>query len=253
MFNYVVASMHDFGYKRGGSFCQLKKKRLVAYVCWPEPRVGAGRVGVGAMAVAERVAREIMGCCTQRHLLACRRSLPLEPMRSTRKTDLINDLVALCECPSRRHSIFSHLLASWQVQVLRVFIARLRALGCMIEIGPAHRQQDLVAAIINTQEYAPSRLGRSRGVCPSPRPAESKGLSAHHCAPPSPREEPASSTPAGTTALVAFDSAADPVKMGRKLARGWAKRWLKFCKKKERKTKTEEMVTNPAGHRSLWS
>ena len=126
-------------------------------------------------------------------------------------------------------------------QCHRVFIVRLRALGCMIEIGPAHRQQDLVAAIINTQEYAPSRLGRSRGVCPSPRPAESKGRSAHHCAPPSPREEPASSTPAGTTALVAFDSAADPVKMGRKLARGWAKRWLKFCKKKEKKQKMQRI------------
>ena len=196
------------------------------------------------MALAERIAREIMDCCTQKDLLLCRRSLLLDPMRSKRKTDLINDLVALSECPSRRHSIFSHLLASWQVQELRVFIARLRALGCMIEIGPAHRQQDLVAAIINTQEYAPSKLGRSRGVCPSPRPAESKGRSAHHCAPPSPREEPASSTPAGTTALVAFDSAADPVKMGRKLARGWAKRWLKFCKKKEEK----EMAANPRGH-----
>ena len=193
------------------------------------------------MALAERIAREIIDCCTQKDLLLCRRSLLLDPMRSKRKTDLINDLVALCECPSRRHSIFSHLLASWQVQELRVFIARLRALGCMIEIGPAHRQQDLVAAIINTQEYAPSRLGRSRGVCPSPRPAESKGRSAHHCAPPSPREEPASSTPAGTTALVAFDSAADPVKMGRKLARGWAKRWLKFCKKRK-------MAANPGGH-----
>ena len=186
------------------------------------------------MAAAERVAREIMDCCTQRDLLLCRRSLPLEPMRSTRKTDLIEDLVALCECPSRRHSICSHLLASWQVKELRVFIKRLKALGCMVEIGPATRQQHLVAAIINTQEYAPSGLASSRGVCPSPRPAESKGRSAHHFAPPSPREEPASSTPAGTTALVAFDSAADPVKMGRKLARGWAKRWLKFCKKKEK-------------------
>ena len=151
------------------------------------------------MAVAECVAREIMGCCTQRHLLACRRSLPLEPMRSTRKTDLINDLVALCECPSRRRSICSHLLASWQVQELRLLIARLRALRCMVEIGPAPRKQDLVAAIISTQEYAPSRLARSKGVCPSPRPAESKGRSAHDCAPPPPREEPASSTPAGTT------------------------------------------------------
>ena len=197
------------------------------------------------MALAERIAREIMDCCTQKDLLPCRRSLLLDPMRSKHKTDLINDLVALCECPSRRHSIFTHLLASWQVQELRVFIARLRALRCMIEIGPAHRQQDLVAAIINTQEYAPSRLGRSRGVCPSPRPAESKGRSAHHCAPPSPREEPASSTPAGTTALVAFDSAADPVKMGRKLARGWAKRWLKFCKKKGRKKRNGSESRGP--------
>ena len=91
------------------------------------------------MALAERIAREIMDCCTQKDLLLCRRSLLLDPMRSKRKRDLINDLVALCECPPRRHSICSHLLASWQVQEVRVFIARLRALRCMVEIGPVPR------------------------------------------------------------------------------------------------------------------
>ena len=164
------------------------------------------------MALAERIAREIMDCCTQRDLLLCRWSLPLEPMRSTRKTDLIEDLVALCECPSRRHSICSHLLASWKVQQLRVFIARLRAQRCMVEIGTAPRQQDLVAAIINTQAYVPSRP-KSHG------PVVSKGLASDSCAEPPLGQDPSSSTLAATTALVAFDSAADLVKMGRKLAR----------------------------------
>ena len=189
------------------------------------------------MAVARRVLEEVLGSCRQTDLLAYKRLfLSAAPTRSTRKADLIADLAAECDSLSGRQHICSDLMDTWSKCELRLLIARLRGLGFTVAVGPRPRQQDLIAAIINTKEYAPSlpsvgkrvrpRVGGShslgpservsKGLCPSSDVSENPGLAAEHAA---------------SMALVALDSAAAPVKLQQKLLRRWSKKWAKFAKK----------------------
>ena len=171
------------------------------------------------MAAAGLVVEEVLGACRQTDLLAIRRSLPsATPPRSTRRSDLVADLAAECDRPGGRQKIFTHVLASWSMLELRIFKARLKGLGCMIGVGPRPRKKDLIAAIINTTEYA---LGTSK-VAKDPC-SRSGSVSKDPSAP--------------SMVLVAFDSAAAPVKMQRKLFRRWSKKWARYNKKKERNHK----------------
>ena len=194
-----------------------------------------------AMAAARRVLEEVLGCCRQTDLLACRRSCPsVAPTRSTRKSDLIAELVALGDGLASRQRICSDLMATWTMHELRLLLARLRGLGCMVASGPRRRQADLIAVIISTTEYAHSlhsvgkrgrpRVGESHASGPSEK--VSKGLcpSSEISVDPGPAAEPSSSM-----ALVALDSSAAPVPLRQQLLRRWSKKWARYAKKKERK------------------
>ena len=193
------------------------------------------------MAAARRVLEEVLGRCMQTDLLACRRSFPSAvPRRSTRKADLIADLVAECDDPAVRQRVCSGLMAAWSMHELRLLIARLRGLGCMVTVGPRPRQQDLRAAIIGTTEYAPSlpplgkrvrpRVGGSHSLEPSERVSKGPCSSSEASGNPRPTVEPSS-----CMVLVALDSVAAPAKLQQKLHRRWSKKWVKFAKKTERK------------------
>jgi len=188
------------------------------------------------MAAIPRVWEEVLGNCLQRDLMAFRRYSPLAATKgSTRKADLITDLLSACDGVAAGQRMCSELMAAWSTHVLRLFIARLRGLGFMVTVGPRPRRQDLVAAIISAEghprvrgSHAPGRSAEPRhspgpsedtgkGVCPSTSASYSPGL------------------PSSSVALVAVDSAAAPVKLQFKLRRRWAKRWARLLRKRDRK------------------
>lgn len=115
------------------------------------------------MAAARLVAEEVLGSLRQTELLALRRSaLPATPCKGTRKSDLIADLAGECDVAANRQRIFAEGLGTWTTHQLRLCIARLKGLGYMVAVGKRPRQQDLIAAIVNTTEYAASALDVSK-------------------------------------------------------------------------------------------
>ena len=156
------------------------------------------------MAVAQRVAEEVLATCQHNTLLALRRwVLPATPIRSSRKL----------EC---------------------LFIARMRGLGCMGPVGQRHRKQDLIAAVVRAGERAAttpiaSRWARKE-ICSSAGVFEQLGLCTEAY---SDSDGPGSAAePPSCTALVALDSAAAPLKLQQKLSRRWRKKWAKLFKRK---------------------
>lgn len=219
-----------------------------------------------AMAAAQRVVEEVLETCRQPALLALKRSaLPTTPIRGTRKSDLIADIAAECDTLANREHILAEVLAPWTMHELQLFLARLKGLGYMVAVGQRPRKPDLIAAIINTREYAaraPAGSKRMRkSLCPS-APAMStptisyaaessegvrKGISssagvAEQLGPCSPEDPGPAVEPPTCTALVALDSAAAPLKLQRKLFRRWAKKWARFTNKNERKRKLKRVM-----------
>ena len=217
------------------------------------------------MAAIPRVWEEVLGNSLQRDLMAFRRYSPLAATKgSTRKADLITDLLSACDGVAAGQRMCSELMAAWSMHELRLFIARLRGLGFMVTVGPRPRRQDLVAAIISAEghprvrgSHAPGRSAEPRhspgpsedtgkGVCPSTSASYSPGLPSSSVSP-GPSEDtgkgvcPSTSAsyspglPSSSVALVAVDSAAAPVKLQFKLRRRWAKRWARLLRKRDRK------------------
>ena len=235
-----------------------------------------------AMAAAQRVAEEVLVTCRQLALLALRRrALPITPIRCTRKSVLIADIAAECDTLANRQRILAEVLAPWTMHELRSFLARLRGLGYMVAVGQQPRKPDLIAAIINTREYAArapavskqmredlcssatapavtnpmmwhaagNLQGVRKGICSSAGVAEqlgpcSEGTSQDPCS----RKHVSSEDPGPAVepppcmALVALDSAAAPVKLQHKLFRRWSKKWARFTKKNERKCKLQRVM-----------
>ena len=187
------------------------------------------------MAVAQRVAEEVLATCQHNTLLAFRRwVLPATPIRSSRKLELIADIAAECATSAIRQRIFADVLAPWSVSELRLFIARMRGLGCMGPVGQRPRKQDLIAAVVRAGERAAttpiaSRWARKE-ICSSAGVFEQLGLCTEAY---SDSDGPGSATePPSCTALVALDSAAAPLKLQQKLSRRWRKKWAKLFKRK---------------------
>ena len=96
-------------------------------------------------------------------LLALRRSvLPATPIRSSRKLELIADIAAECDTSAIRQRIFAEVLVNWSMHELRLFIARMRGLGCMGPVGQRPRKQDLIAAVVRAGEHAATTPTASR-------------------------------------------------------------------------------------------
>ena len=173
------------------------------------------------MAVAQRVAEEVLATCRQKTLLALRRSvLPATPIRSSRKLELIADIAAE--------------RATSAIRQLRLFIARMRGLGCMGPVGQRPRKQDLIAAVVRAGERAATTPIASRwarkDICSSAGVFEQLGLCTEGY---SDSDGPGSAAePPSCTALVALDSAAAPLKLQQKLSRRWRKKWAKLFKRK---------------------
>ena len=164
--------------------------------------------------------------------------MPLVPIRSKRKAELIADIAPECDTPANRLRIFTEVLGTWLKRELRLFIARLRGLGCMVTVAQRPRNQDLIAAIVNAGERiakAPIVSKRARNECDDRAPAEQSGLHARG-------EDPGSAVePPSCMALVAVDSAAAPVKLQQSLHRRWRKKWMKFHKRQDRKQKLKRV------------
>ena len=116
--------------------------------CWQFPWVIGGRAMLG-MEAAQYVIHELLVCCTQKALLACKRPLlSAGAVRNTRKPNLIADLVATCSSCAGKQRICSDLMAAWSKRERRLFIARLMGLGLSAAVGPRPRKQYLIATII---------------------------------------------------------------------------------------------------------
>ena len=182
--------------------------------------------------------------CRQKTLLALRRSvLPATPIRSSRKLELIADIAAECDSPAVRQRIFAKVLGNWSMHELRLFIARMRGLGCMGPVGQRPRKQDLIAAIVCAGERTattPTASKRARkDICSSAGIVEQLGLCTEGY---SDSDGPGSAVePPSCTALVAMDSAAAPLKLQQKLSRRWRKKWAKLFKRKIRKQKLKRV------------
>ena len=187
--------------------------------------------------------------CSQNKLLALRRSvLPVTPIRSNRKADLIADIAAKCDTSAGRQRIFANVLAPWSVSELRLFIARS---SCVGPVGQRLRKQDLIAAIVRAGECtataptvstatAPTVSKRTRmDIRSSAGLAEQLGLHAEEY---SDSEGPGSAVePPSCTVLVALDSAVAPLKLQQKLTKRWRKKWAKLYKKKDRKQRLKRV------------
>ena len=120
-----------------------------------------------ALTAAQLMVKEILEGSTQRDLLTYARvSLP-GALKSTRKQDLVSNLMDLCDDASRKQSMCTEFLAGHGVEDLRRLIRQLRGLGCLVRLGQKPRRNDLVAAIVSVDEYAPSRNPGShrKGLC----------------------------------------------------------------------------------------
>ena len=180
-----------------------------------------GGAMAAALTAAQLMVKEILEGSTQRELLAYARVALPGASKSTRKQDLVSNLMDFCDDASHKQSTCTDLLAGHGVRDLRRLIARLRGLGCLARLGQKPRRNDLVAAIVSVDEYAPSRnpgpstgLSRRKGLCLS---AGSVGSAEK----PSAIKEGAG--PQESMALVAYDTAADPGKLQRKLMKRWGR------------------------------
>ena len=126
-----------------------------------------------ALTAAQMTVKEIWEGSTQRDLLAHARAVALPgASKSTRKQDLVSNLMDLCDDAARNQSMCTDFLAGYGVHDLRRLIKRLRGLGCLVRLGQKPRRNDLVAAIASVDEYAhrcnpgPSTgLSRRTGLC----------------------------------------------------------------------------------------
>lgn len=184
----------------------------------------------GAMDVAPVAARsvvkEILEGSSQVELLACRRALAIGgPVKSRLKRDLLNELLGYCIDGTCEKEICTALLANRSMSHLHSLLSRLRGLGCRVNVRRWSTRQDLVAAVINAEPGPQSKSSSMEpsavGPCPGKRPAAE---------PPAPELQE-------STTLVAFESSADPGKLGRKLWKRWRKKWAKVCRKRQRKEK----------------
>ena len=81
-----------------------------------------------ALTVAQLVVKEILEGSTQRDLLTCACvSLP-GALKSTRKQDLVSNLMDLCDDASRKQSMCTEFLAGHGVEDLRRLIRQSRGL-----------------------------------------------------------------------------------------------------------------------------
>ena len=120
-----------------------------------------GGAMAAALTAAQMAVNEILEGSTQRDLLAYARDVALPgASKSTRKQDLVSNLMDLCDGASHNQSTCTDLLAGHGVHDLRQLIARLKGLGCLVRLGQKPRRNDLVAAIVSVDEYAPSRNAR---------------------------------------------------------------------------------------------
>ena len=195
-----------------------------------------------ALTAAQMTVKEILEGSTQRDLLAYARAVALPgALKSTRKQDLVSNLMDLCDDAPHKQSTCTDLLAGHGVRDLRWLIARLRGLGCLVRLGQKPRRDDLVAANPNVDEYAPSC-----NPGPSTGPSHRRGLclsagSVGSAEKPSAIKEGAG--PQESMALVAHDTAADPGKLQRKLTKRWGKRCARFLKRAARKEKLANLDT----------
>ena len=94
------------------------------------------------------MANDILEGSAQRDLLAYARAFALPgALKSTRKQDLVSNLMDLCDGAPHKQSTCTDLLAGHGVRDLRRLIARLRGLCCLARLGQKPRRNDLVAAI----------------------------------------------------------------------------------------------------------
>ena len=195
-----------------------------------------GGAMAAALTAAQMTVKEILEGSTQRDLLAYTRAIALPgASKSTRKQDLVSNLMDFCDDASHKQSTCTDLLAGHGVRDLCRLIARLRGLGCLVRLGQKPRRNDLVAAIASVDEYAPSRnpgpstgLSRRKGLCLSAGPVGSAEK-------PSAIKEGAG--PQESMALVACDTAADPgegrgapyFSRGQRAKRKW-QTWIPSCR-----------------------
>ena len=142
-----------------------------------------------------------------------------------------------------RQRIFAEVLVNWSMHELRLFIARMRGLGCMGPMGQRPRKQDLTAAIVRAGErtdMTPTASTRARkDICSSAGIVEQLGLCTEDY---SDSDGPGSAVePPSCTTLVALDSAAAPLKLQQKLSKRWRKKWAKLYKRQIRKQKLKQV------------
>ena len=119
------------------------------------------------MAVAQRVAEEVLATCQHNTLLALRRwVLPTTPIRSSRKLELIADIATACDTWAIRKRIFPDVLVKWSVLELRLFTARMRGLGYMGPVGQKPKKRCLIAAIVRAGVRAVTTDTASRATRP---------------------------------------------------------------------------------------
>ena len=83
-----------------------------------------------ALTAAQLMVKEILEGSTQRDLLAYARAVALPgASKSTRKQDLVSNLMDLCDDASHKQSTCTGLLAGHGVHDLRRLIARLKGIG----------------------------------------------------------------------------------------------------------------------------
>ena len=184
------------------------------------------------MSATQLVFKEICNSACQRDLLACRRTFTILSggPALTRRQDLADDLMDMARCPLNRQNMGMDLLTGRDAHSLRLLISRLRGLGCLVPLSGRPRIQDMLAAIMRTADYAP-RKPPSAHTVPAAAPMAPSAPTAGKGLCPSPP------VGAATTTLVAYDTAAEPAMLQRKLKNKWSKKWTKFCKKRDRKGK----------------
>ena len=125
-----------------------------------------------ALTAAQLMVKEILEGSTQRDLLAYARVFALPgALASTRKQDLVSNLMDLCDDASHKQSTCTDLLAGHGAHELASVDCAVEGLGCLVRLGQKPRRNDLVAVIVRVDEYAPSRKpGALYRTLPSQRP-----------------------------------------------------------------------------------
>ena len=184
--------------------------------------------------VARLVVEEIMVRCSQLTLLSCRRMMAHAaggpPTR--KKRDLIDELMGMCEHTAYRQHICERLLGEYSMPDVHSLIARLRGYhGCQVIVCQHPRRQDLVAAIISTNEHKAGCTTDSAGC----GPARNNGL--YRCSNDdfSDMEPEGTTNPETSTALVATETLADPSRLRRSLHIKWRKKYAKWQRKRTHK------------------